>query len=351
MEKKQKTIILVLILVALCAVLCFVFMPKKYNVSFNTDGGNNIKSIEVSKNKKIVLPKNPTKDGYIFDYWELDGKKLDKDYKVTKNIELKAIWKDAYVHQEITITFDSKGGTNVDSITITKGDALHLPENPTRDGYTFITWKDGNEVPIGEGALLDSDIKLYAYWEEVKKTTQVNKSNDAKKVYYCQDGYTLKGTKCYKLSKTKPIINVECPEGSVEQNDNCFYTKQTVDRINTCKKNNGDEGVYLPAASGCLYDQKYKPRGGNFSEDECKSIKGYYYNGKCYSELVQHGNKDGEPKSGCPSGYGLYNPPHNNTICAKLAIPSRDYECEDGYSFNRREHICEKELVVNAKLK
>ena len=50
-----------------------------------------------------------------------------------------------------TITFDSNGGTSVESITQDNGTVITPPANPTREGYTFIGWEPAlpETMPIG----------------------------------------------------------------------------------------------------------------------------------------------------------------------------------------------------------
>lgn len=78
--------------------------------------------------------------------------------------------------ETITITFDTKGGSKIDSITIGKETELILPKEPTRDGYVFKGWVDKNETPIYNKVLLAEDTTLYAVWEkeENKKTSSKN---------------------------------------------------------------------------------------------------------------------------------------------------------------------------------
>ena len=78
------------------------------------------------------------------------------DYEITYS-------KDA-TNNKITITFDTKGGSKIESITISKDTELTLPKEPTRDGYVFKGWVDKNETPIYDKVLLAEDTTLYAVW-------------------------------------------------------------------------------------------------------------------------------------------------------------------------------------------
>ncbi len=61
-------------------------------VNFDSDGGSNVQKIELAKGKFLNLPNAPTKVGYIFDDWYLDGKAFDISQPITKDITLKAKW-------------------------------------------------------------------------------------------------------------------------------------------------------------------------------------------------------------------------------------------------------------------
>lgn len=61
-------------------------------VKFNTNGGNNINSIEIEKGAKVNQPTTPTKNGYKFVEWQLNNKKFDFNSTIEENITLTAKW-------------------------------------------------------------------------------------------------------------------------------------------------------------------------------------------------------------------------------------------------------------------
>ena len=70
-----------------------------------------------------------------------------------------------------TITFDSKGGTDVVAQDKMYGDHVDLPEPPTREGYVFTGWyADVNCVNVWdmENYIVNDDLTLYAGWEKVE---------------------------------------------------------------------------------------------------------------------------------------------------------------------------------------
>ncbi len=70
-------------------------VPATYTVKFETNGGSEVKAVEVNKNKTLEKPATPVKDGFEFKGWYTD-EKLSNEYnfdtKVTKNFTLYAKW-------------------------------------------------------------------------------------------------------------------------------------------------------------------------------------------------------------------------------------------------------------------
>ncbi len=68
--------------------------PKNnYTVIFNSDGGTSISSQTVIEGGKVTRPSNPTKAGYNFVNWLLNGSAYDFETPVTGNITLVASWR------------------------------------------------------------------------------------------------------------------------------------------------------------------------------------------------------------------------------------------------------------------
>ena len=70
-----------------------------------------------------------------------------------------------------TITFDSKGGTDVPAQNQMYGEKLELPEPPTREGYQFTGWFTDSacgELWDMENRTIETDMTLYAGWEKLE---------------------------------------------------------------------------------------------------------------------------------------------------------------------------------------
>jgi len=69
-----------------------------------------------------------------------------------------------------TVTFESNGGSSVESQTVLKNQTIKRPENPSRYGYGFAAWCRDNESFLEEwdfAAAPNADITLYAKWNSI----------------------------------------------------------------------------------------------------------------------------------------------------------------------------------------
>ena len=70
-----------------------------------------------------------------------------------------------------TITFDSKGGTDVPAHNQMYGQLLEVPEPPTREGYQFTGWFTDAACDTlwnVEVQTIETDMTLYAGWEKLE---------------------------------------------------------------------------------------------------------------------------------------------------------------------------------------
>ena len=70
-----------------------------------------------------------------------------------------------------TVTYDSRGGTDVPTNNQMYGELLDEPEPPTREGYEFTGWyKDSacDEFWDLSEDIIESDMMLYAGWQKLQ---------------------------------------------------------------------------------------------------------------------------------------------------------------------------------------
>ena len=72
--------------------------------------------------------------------------------------------------ETITISFEANGGEKVESITITKGETISIPETK-REGYIFKNWVDKDGKTIKAYNTFSEDMTFTAVWEKDETTT------------------------------------------------------------------------------------------------------------------------------------------------------------------------------------
>ena len=149
-----------------------ITQADKYTVTFNSNGGSEVKAQEVENGKTVTKPTDPTRDGYTFGGWYTDSA-LTKEYDfktvVTGNLTLYAKWNKAAEATKVTVTFNSNGGSEVTSQTVDEGAKVSKPGDPTKDGYTFGGWytDEALTTPYNFESAVTTNLTLYAKWDEV----------------------------------------------------------------------------------------------------------------------------------------------------------------------------------------
>ena len=144
-----------------------------YTVSFDSNGGSAVTAQSIEAGQKATKPADPTKDGYDFKGWTLNGSAYDFNTAVNGNITLVATWEQQQVvPTTYTVSFNANGGsvTPASAETNAEGKLATLP-TPTRSGYRFNGWytaKIGGTA-ITNNTVFTADTTVYAHW--TKKTT------------------------------------------------------------------------------------------------------------------------------------------------------------------------------------
>ena len=213
MKNKNKLIIIISI-VLIVSIFAIWFFNRTFTVTI--DYGNEKKYLKVKYNSKLdekdILDKEKLGDKFInYHIVNKDGVSnliFSLDTKITKNIEIKAMYENDI--ETIKVSFDSNGGTQIESLTIEKGSKLVLPKSPTKEGYIFKNWKDKEGNIIKNGTVLKNDITLYAVYEKESKPTE-NKPVENK--------------------PTEPVVKEVSVEGVKLNTDKKEIVANTVDKL------------------------------------------------------------------------------------------------------------------------
>ncbi|AZN43115.1 InlB B-repeat-containing protein [Paenibacillus albus] len=119
-----------------------------------------------------------TRTGYTFAGWNTAADGSGTSYSVSAgttftmsdaNVVLYAQW----MSIEHTVSFNSNGGSTVQSQTIAEGGHATLPQQPTRSGYTFVGWYGDSELVTQfnfSETTINADRTIYAKWKIVSVT-------------------------------------------------------------------------------------------------------------------------------------------------------------------------------------
>ena len=278
-DKDKKKIITIIFGILLIIIIVFLlwFFNRKFDVTFDFNNGDKEETIKVKYhqtiNEKDIKVQKDLGESFIA-WYEVIGikekedilsdKPFDFNTKINKTIRLKAL----YETKTITITFDSKGGSAVDPITINKGEELILPKNPTYAGYTFKGWYDINETPIHNNALLEENTTLYAKWEKIvpKKEEKISLSlsrntlhvNGIKKATATAKVKNSSGKVTYSLSNTNCMtINKNTGAISVSSNPkNCSNGATIKVTAKTPSGKSATATIYYEKDLALIYDGK-----------------------------------------------------------------------------------------------
>jgi len=164
-ENKNKKSIMIaagiaaIVVIAIILVLTLNKEDKTYNVTFEVNGGSSIEALTINENGTITKPENPTKEGYVFAGWYLNGELYDFNEKVTSDIKLEAKWtkieeskpdvedtKPEEDEKDKTIKV-TKVSLNKTSLTLTEGESekLKATVKPTDATNKNVTWKSSNK--------------------------------------------------------------------------------------------------------------------------------------------------------------------------------------------------------------
>ena len=135
----------------------------EYTITFDSNGGFAVATQTANYNGVATIPTPPTREGYTFKYWTLNGEKYNFQTPITGSITLKATWEVA----NHTVTFNSDGGTIIDNQTIRHSNIVQKPTDPAKDGYVFSYWEYNNEQ-FDFQTPVTSDITLTAKWRKIK---------------------------------------------------------------------------------------------------------------------------------------------------------------------------------------
>ena len=256
--------------------LIAIYEIKTYTVSFDYADGTPIQTETIDHDDVVAKPTpDPTKTGYNFIGWQLNGVSYDFDEPVISNLNLIAI----YEIKTYTVSFDYADGTPLQTETIDHDDVVARPStDPAKAGYDFVEWQEvgsGTEylftTPVTSNLNLIAiyEIKTYTVTFEDDDGTPLQTetvdhndvvarpSTDPSKAGYDFIGWQLNGVSYdfdESVTSNLNLIAIYIPVGSstgggsgtgsatIINNTSNAYTPQNNDQQNNSLQNNEQQG-------------------------------------------------------------------------------------------------------------
>ncbi|MBO4572541.1 MAG: InlB B-repeat-containing protein [Clostridia bacterium] len=201
---KKTTVILISAIAAVLIVAAIVIVVivsaganKKAELSFVTNGGAAIESVNVDGNTQYVLPTDLTREGYEFGGWYDNAEFSGSAYTVvlaSENMTFYAKW-----DKLCAVTLDPDGGTGVPSVVYLKTGA-YVKEGvssyvPVKTGLVFGAWFDGDTELSSGTRITANGITLTARYkvEYTVKMFEHNLDGDAYSEVAPETGYYYVG--------------------------------------------------------------------------------------------------------------------------------------------------------------
>jgi len=134
-----------------------VYEINVYAVTFVNWNDEVLDVQHVEFSSAATAPANPTRFGYTFTGWDVPFNNITGDLMVTA----------LYMINVYTVTFDSAGGTAIESVSVEHGSLVSEPEEPVRAEHTFFGWLFNGVAFVFEETPITGSITLTASWAEL----------------------------------------------------------------------------------------------------------------------------------------------------------------------------------------
>ncbi len=156
-----------------------VWITIRYNITINLGGGEPGGEYppDYTVEDGVISIQNPTKPGYAFGGWEIDGagepvKDLKLDSSEMEDKTLTAVW--IVIEYKITVNFVGGSSDATYPTKYTVEDGSIVLSAPTKEHYTFGGWEIDGEIYVTIPVELLKDLVVNAVWTPVEYNVQYN---------------------------------------------------------------------------------------------------------------------------------------------------------------------------------
>ncbi len=156
---------IVAVIIIVIIILLLTSCNKGYKIELTVDN-DLFYQANIHKGDTLEGVKVPTKEGYTFEGWYLDGEKFDITTPIEEDLKLEA----RFTKNKYTVTFEYDNGKENSKLEVEYGSTIKEPKKPTRKGYTFAGWYVG-EKEYDFTSKVINNINIVAKWNKNGETT------------------------------------------------------------------------------------------------------------------------------------------------------------------------------------
>ncbi len=180
----------------------YVKVSEYFTLSFKTDGGSAIKSVELTADDEFILSVATQKTGHTFKHWVDEAGTVyyfNDPIFISGDTELTAVWEkittkptttepetETTVRPTFVVSFEYDKGKpenapELKELEIMEGNGKPLPPLPVLEGYEFDGWydKDGNKFVPGNLYRPTGDTTFTVKWSKVEEPTTAESTTKA----------------------------------------------------------------------------------------------------------------------------------------------------------------------------
>ncbi len=135
---------------------------NRYTVTYIVDGVT-VDSYVKNEQERAPRIEDPSKENFIFIGWYSGETLWNFSTPLTSDLTLTAKWEAVPTYK---VTFDSDGGSAVAEQNIIEGGTVKQPADPTKSGYRFDGWYDGDDKWDFNTHAITKAVTLKAKWVE-----------------------------------------------------------------------------------------------------------------------------------------------------------------------------------------
>lgn len=196
-------------------------MLNTVTVTFDSSGGSEVAPQSVYKFRSAAEPQAPTKTGFNFVRWELNGQAYDFSADVTEDITLTAVWAEC-THENNT----NKTSCTEETICSVCGGAVPPAGHKDADGNKLCD-VCGADMSVAAPVISPKSGTTFSGSLEITIT-----AGESAEIYYTTDGTepttaSAKYTGAFKISKTTTVSAIAVIDGNLSSVTKAEYTRKT----------------------------------------------------------------------------------------------------------------------------